>query len=441
LSTAFGRRAFLRGGALAAGRVAGSAAVLSALMACTREGRPSAPHATRSGGYGLLRDDPAGVLALPEGFSYVRFGDTGSPMSDGNPTPAAHDGMGAFPAPDGKVLLVRNHELDPGEGPRVPGTPRYDPDSSGGTVTLRYDPRARRLEASYPSIAGTSRNCAGGMTPWGSWLTCEETFDSGPNRRHGYVFEAPAAATAPVEPVPLRAMGRFVHEAVAVDPATGIVYETEDRDTAGFYRFLPARPGELARGGRLQMLAITGRPRYDTRTGQRVGEPLPAEWVDIADPDPGGNDDLAVYGQGRALGGATFARLEGAWWGEGSVFINATNGGDAGAGQVWQYRHRNDTGGDLTLLVESPSRDVLDSPDNLTVSPGGGLILCEDALATCFLRGVTRQGTVFDLARNDLNTSEFAGATFSPDGQTLFVNLQVPGITFAITGPFDRGIL
>jgi uncharacterized protein len=225
------------------------------------------------------------------------------------------------------------------------------------------------------------------------------------------------------------------------------VYETEDRGTAGFYRFIPDQPGNLAAGGRLQMLAIKDRPNYDTRSGQRVGKPLPVTWVDIADPDPADADrnELAVYEQGAAQGAATFGRLEGCWYGNGSIFLNSTRGGDQGLGQVWEYRPRGKSGGQLILLFESPSADVLDAPDNLCVSPRGGLVLCEDGEDDQFVRGLTRDGRIFDIAQSLVivngEANEFAGATFSPDGETLFVNIQTPGLTFAIWGPWAEGAL
>ncbi len=397
-----------------------------------------------NGGYGPLQPDPRGVLALPAGFGYVRFGETGQPMSDGTPTPRGHDGMAAFSGEGSTVRLVRNHEL--GKGAPF-GLPAYDETAQGGTTNLVYDTAKRELVASYASLTGTVRNCAGGPTPWGSWISCEETTNDqangGYSRPHGYNFEVDARATSPEAPVPLKAMGRFVHEAVAIDPASGIVYETEDRGTSGFYRFLPSDPGNLAAGGRLQMLAIKARDNYDTRTGQRVGKPLPVTWVDIDEPDPAtaGTNPSAVFEQGFAKGGATFARLEGAWYGDGSIFINATSGGDKKLGQVWEYRPRGQSGGQLILTFESTDEALLQAPDNITVSPRGGLLLCEDGGGTDFLRGVTQEGRIFDFARNDLNASEFAGATFSPDGNTLFVNIQSPGISFAITGPFERGEL
>lgn len=380
-------------------------------------------------------------------------------MTDGSPTPRAHDGMAAFGMPDGSIRLIRNHEdKDLPDVARVMGDPRvaYDRKAGGGTTTteLTIGPDGTpEIVRSFVSLGGTTVNCAGGPTPWGSWLSCEETVRGpgrGFQRRHGYIFEVPASANEAVEGIALRDMGRFVHEAVAVDPATGIVYETEDLNRrAGFYRFIPDTPGVLADGGRLEMLAVAGRPRADLRTDQRVGEWLPVEWVPIRDPDPDDAETNAssVYLQGSADGGARLSRLEGCWYGDRSIYFHSTNGGDAHAGQVWRYDPEAEA---LTLVFESPGRDVLDSPDNLTVSPRGGLLICEDATGVSHLRGLTPQGEIFTLARNIVNGREFAGATFSPDGRVLFVNIQGDldsfgpgnlGMTFAITGPWDSGPL
>jgi secreted PhoX family phosphatase len=244
------------------------------------------------------------ILALPKGFSYVTFGEIGSPMSDGRPTPLALDGMAAFAGPRGTVRLIRNSEdrnLPPAGGIDA-GPGAYDPAAGGGTTTLDYDPRSRALLRSFVSLEGTTVNCAGGFAlRRRSWLTAEET-TSGPTRaaftqRHGYLFEVPRNRNLgdPPHSQPLRAMGRFSHEAAATDDRTGIVYETEDPGSgrgAGFYRFLPYDPYDLAAGGRLQILGIRGRPQYDAREGQEPGRPLPAEWNDIPDPDPEyANDD------------------------------------------------------------------------------------------------------------------------------------------------------
>lgn len=198
------------------------------------------------------------------------------------------------------------------------------------------------------------------------------------------------------------------------------------------------------------MLAVEGRPQYDTATGQQMGSTLPVFWVDIDEPDPPGvGDPAAVFAQGFGKGGARFSRLEGCWWGDGGVFFHATNGGDANVGQVWFYKPRGDDRGSLTLVFESPSAALLDSPDNVTVSPRGGIVLCEDGGGEQFVRGLTRDGRIFDFAQNLLGTREFAGACFSPSGRTLFLNIQGStldagadkGMTFAIHGPWENGAL
>ena len=414
-------------------------------------------------GYGPLKpvaDGTTGIrlLELPDKFRYVSFGWIGDRMDGGRRTPGAHDGMAAFAAPDGLVALIRNHELNP--GPAFDYTRPYDRMGGGGTTTLWFDPKAGKFVRAAASLSGTVRNCAGGPTPWGSWLTCEETTlgvgdDPRLTRDHGYVFEVPVTGTASAEP--LTAMGRFVHEAAAVDPETGIVYQTEDQRRAGLYRFTPKVRGRLQDGGTLEMLAIVGRPQLDTRTGQASGTRYSIRWVPIADPGKphsaaGLKDNAGVFMQGFNAGGAVFGRLEGACYGDGRVFVTATDGGNARAGQVWELDIREQS---IRLLFESPGTHVLNMPDNVTMSPRGGLVLCEDnRKSNPCVQGVTRDGHLIRLVRNacvlrgehngisgDFRDREFAGSTFSPDGRWLFLNLFSPGITFAITGPWEDGIL
>jgi hypothetical protein len=477
-----GRRGFLRGAATAAGAAVALPA-MQGLNLLGLRGRVSA--APGKGGYGPLVPAPDlrdGVVrvALPEGFRYRSFSPAGAIMSDGNHVPLAHDGMGVFNMPDGRFRLVRNHEdrNSPGNGSTALAEGKsYDMNGGGGTTTLVVNPFTRELERDFVSVSGTIVNCAGGITPWNSWITCEETnagTSGGWLRQHGYCFEVAAAADDQVSAVPIPAMGRFAHEAVAVDPATGIVYETEDNGAnSGFYRFIPNTPGVLGDGGTLQMLAIAGAAAYDTRIGQTVGASLPVVWVDIANPNPAGTSSIAVFSQGLALGGARFARLEGCWYGNEAVYFNSTSGGNAGVGQVWEFRPDGDTG-TLTLIFESPGPAVLQSPDNLTVSPQNALLLCEDGGGEQYLRAVTLDGEIFDFALNLMNGSEWAGAAFAEadpawnaerirgrsrplggrwDRVTLFVNLfgvsrgPTPpssgdeGLTLAIWGPWQEGAL
>ena len=455
------RRRFLRDAALYGGGVLLASSLQGLVAACARARvSRTAPRAgPGDGGYGdLVVAGPE--LALPVGFTYVKLGVEGTPMSDGLLTPRAHDGMAAFALPNGNVRLVRNHEdRERAATARARGdaAKAYDPRGGGGTTSLevRIAPDGgREIVRDFMSLGGTIVNCAGGLTPWGTWLTCEETTQgagAGFEREHGYVFEVPALAEEEVRAVPLKALGRFVHEAVALDAASGIVYLTEDWHRSGFYRFLPDHAGDLAAGGRLQMLAAEGAPNLDTGTGRRTGERRPVTWVAIDDPDPpdAETNPAAVFEQGFARGGARFARLEGAWAGDGGIYFQATSGGDAGCGQVWHYRPRGADPGELALVFESPGRDWLDGPDNITVSPRGGVLICEDGRGTQHLRGLTRDGAIFDFARNTLNANEFAGACFHPDGSTLFVNIQGNtrgesadlGMTFAIWGPWERGAL
>jgi uncharacterized protein len=468
------RRQFFARSAMAAGAGALGGGLFDALVARSARAEDRSAQGRASGGYGPLRaagDD----LALPAGFQYRVICNEGDPMTDGFPTPKAMDGMAAFPLSNGNVLLVRNHE-DAQAGshlrPRPPGStsssagilndrlnthygPRsfaFDTYAAGGTVTLEVEPHGqRRLVSQHWSLVGTLRNCAGGPTPWGSWLTCEETLESssatGYAQNHGYIFEVPIDTVpgSPVVPVALRHLGRYAHEAVAVDPATGIVYETEDQgDGSGFYRFVPSapptRPGDLAATtGTLQMLKVVGASGYETAINQTVGAALQIEWVTITNPDPSpvsvvvsGQTLSAVFKEGLDAGGARFRRLEGCWYGNGWIFFVSTNGGNRGFGQVWGYHPASET---LTLVAESPNHDVFDGPDNLCTSPRGGLLFCEDATAAQFLRGISPSGEVFDLARNLRNSIEFAGACFSPDGETLFVNLYGRG-TERTTQPY-----
>jgi hypothetical protein len=484
--TASHRRHFLLMAAAAGAGFAG----LRHLVGCSGT-PPAAPPLTDKFPAGL-KVDPDGVLSLPPDFRYRAISRTGERMDDGLLVPAAHDGMAAFPGPDGATILVRNHELTPVEIvlggpfgpmnrllPKVARERLFDYGGGktpglGGTTTLVYDTRDQVLERHFLSLAGTWRNCAGGPTPWGSWISCEETVQRAKEpieQDHGWCFEVPATATGLVDPVPLKAMGRFNHEAIAVDPRSGCIYLTEDRgekraylneeavggrkpapkpeDLGGglLYRFLPAEPGRPARGGRLQALKVRDRAGCLTSNwgAERiaVGQSLAVEWIDLEEVESP-KDDLRH--RGRVAGAAVFTRGEGIWTGGGSLYFCCTDGGPAYKGQVWKYTPSVEEGkagearvpGRLELFLEPNNRDLLENCDNITVAPWGDLVLCEDGPLGNNLVGVTPQGRTYVLARNELNVRELAGACFSPDGTTLFLNLQRPGITAAITGPFQK---
>lgn len=420
-------------------------------------------------GFGPLLTDPQGVLDLPAGFTHVVISRRGEEMDDGLLVPGMHDGMAAFAGPDGRVLLVRNHENESAWldfspfGPdgarldRVPAAKLYDRGGGrrpnlGGTTTLVYDPATRRLERHFLSLGGTVRNCAGGPTPWGTWITCEEVNDEpepDAERAHGFNFEVrPSATPGLCDPVPLTAMGRFRHEAVCVHPASGVVYQTEDIGDGLLYRFLPARPGELSAGGRLQALALRDRHGADTRNWDAAllppGQPLPVRWVDLDEVESPLGD---LRYRGFAAGAALFARGEGAWWGEDAAWFAMTNGGPARLGQIFRYRPsplegqagEADAPGTIELFVEPNDSELVSNCDNLCVAPWGDLVLCEDTKGVCRLVGVTPRGEFYVIGRAPMAGRELAGACFSPDGSTLFVNVQNPGLTIAIHGPWPRG--
>ncbi len=459
--TTLDRRSFMRSAAAGAGglALAGPLQAFAAQPAAAQEVGPGAARRPAPpGSYGPIApavDHTTGqeLLALPAGFEYWSFTEVGSTMDDGLLTPPSHDGMASFKT-GRKIRLVRNHEVRGAGTAFGPADLAYDTGAGGGNTIVEFDPHNPEDVHSWGVMSGTTTNCAGGPTPWRSWLTCEETVEV-LGQPHGYIYEVPSGSDGFIASTPLKSFGRFVHEAVAVEPATGIVFLTEDAGSeSGFYRHVPDRRSKPLDGGTLQMAQVVGTPNANLGAGFPIGTTFDIEWVDIDTPDP----DLAggaptVFQQGSAKGGAAFRRLEGAFRSDAdrAVYFNSTDGGAAAAGQVWAWsrrRHREV----LTLVYESPSTDVLLKPDNITVSPRGGVLLCEDTdrARQTFLRGVTAGGQIYDLAANirtgtipgtttPRSFDEFAGATFK--GRFLFVNIQTPGITFAITGPWEAGPL
>jgi uncharacterized protein len=400
-------------------------------------------------GYGVLLPDPAGLLELPPGFSYRVISRLGDPMNDGGTVPDRADGMGCFDIGNGEIALVRNHELQPRHdagGPIAKGFgKRNGVFVPGGTTTIVLDADSLAVKRQFRSLGGTIRNCSGGVTPWGTWLSCEEAptgpgqpYGDGLERSHGWVFEVPAGAPGLVDAVPLTTMGRFNHEAAAVDPATGIVYQTEDRDDSVLYRFLPNVPGKLAEGGRLQAMVIEG--LTDTRNwstpAMAVGQQYRVAWVDLDDVEAP-KDDLRQ--RAAAKGAALVARGEGLHMGTNAVFACCTSGGAKQLGQILKLTPGLAGAPDtVELFFESESTAQFNFGDNLTVAPNGHLIVCEDQYTDVVdnhIRGITPTGVPYTLARLTAQT-ELAGGCFSPDGNVLFVNAYGPTATLAITGPW-----
>nr|WP_263858115.1 PhoX family protein [Waterburya agarophytonicola] len=395
---------------------------------------------------GELIPDPQGILDLPAGFKYKVISRVGEKMDDGYIVPNQHDGMAAFGGKKGQTILVRNHEIHPLQAINnlAENIPQYDRSCSGGTTTLIVD-SDRNLIKHHLSLAGTNRNCAGGTTPWGSWISCEEEVSTpypppgytkeqvDPvwgkiTQKHGYNFEVPASLAGLAEPIPLVAMGRFRHEAIATDPKTGYIYQTEDQLNSCIYRFIPNKAGDLRGGGKLEALVIQDAPKIDTGVDFPIGKSFKVTWVQLEDVDP--EHDTLRY-EAQSKGAAIFRRGEGMCYANGELYWTATNGGAAQVGQIFRYNLERNT---VELFVESPGYDVLDYPDNLTLAPFGDLVVCEDGKDEQFLIGVTPKGKYYQLARNALNNSEFAGICFSPDEKTMFVNIYNPGMTLAVWG-------
>ena len=462
------RRDVLKGGSVAAASTA-FAAIAS------RAGAQSLPYTNDYGPLSLKADKATGLnlLALPEGFEYISYGWTGQRKSDGRYSPTDHDGMAVVAARGNVVALVRNYEQSLGESNRsdpASGKGIYNPLQHGGTGNILFDVLKGEFLSSWNSLGGTIRNCAGGLTPWGTWLSCEETFhpwNEAPNGQdeftgfnHGYVFEVPGFGISDGEPI--TEMGRFSHEAAAVDPATGFVYETEDARTSAFYKFEPDGPwGDLRSGGKLFAMVLDGTPRLDTSIGFANGTTWDVTWQEVTDPDA-----KVERCFDQVPDAANFERGEGCWYDDGKIYFVSTSGGAVGEGQIFCYDPRKQT---CTLLFESPSAEVVSAPDNIAVSPRGSILMCEDGSSNPKrLVGLAQDGGTFTFAENrivleegdidiidavypgtreffwddvvgDFRSREWAGATFYD--RWLFVNIQSPGVTFAITGPWQNGAL
>lgn len=478
------RRAFLQRTALAGGALA--VGPLHALGARAAAGQ----RATAVIGYGPLV--LKGELFLPPEFNYQVISRQGLPMSDGRLTPGIFDGMGAYPGPAGTTILIRNHENRerPGEIKVVTGPElEYDPLAFGGNTKLEVrremaerDPVTNQQLYTYEVVrdfailGGTSTNCAGGHRDPHIWITCEEVVKRSPNgKKHGYIFEIDARAEGPVPAIPVLQAGRRSHEA-AIERG-GIIYMTEDRGISSdpltakrllgacFYRYIPYPRGggvPLAEThGVLQALKLRQEFHANMDVGRAVGVPYPVEWVGVPEPDHDDDSDNRrdrVPGftpnrvQAQDAGAAFFDRQEGMWTGPGQskIYFDCTTGGAQNLGQVWEYDPGRET---ITLIYESVDPVKLQNPDNVVIVPQTHDILLQedgDGGDGQFVRGLTRDGEIYDFCRSAANTTEFCGGCFDPDGKTLYLNQQgergslpdgLPdgsAVTYAIYGPFEK---
>ncbi len=490
------RRQFVAGAALA-GPFAG---LLAEPAFADGKNRGKGRGKGRTTGYGPLSpamDERTGeyTISLPKGFRYRSIAEEGSTMADGNTTPGSFDGMECYKSKDGHIRRVRNHETRVvGSSGAPAGSNPYDPVCDGGTTTIDVD-----LDdddewgdvSSWSSLTGTYFNCSGGRSTYRTWFSCEE-LPGGPDlggdffgngeanltKKHGYIYEVDSR-WGPGEnptPTPITQAGRFTHEGAVMDNATGYLYMTQDDffGPSGLYRYIPPnnprKDRKVEDGGKLEMLRVVGVPNAALYEHQAPGTSYKVDWVPIPDPDPThpqGTPWLATLGavssQGFAQGAAEFSRLEGIRRKGRKVYFSSTQGGQGrvgasstfgpGFGQIWVL-HLDKM--QLSLVFEAPPVDGPVEPGNLpplshniAISPNGGLVLCEDGtidrpdrgfvIPHNFVRGLSRKGDLFDFAENLINDSEFTGACFARGSDTMFVNIQSPGLTLQIKGPFRKG--
>ena len=406
-----------------------------------------------------IQNDPNGILKLMEKFSYKIISEKGQLMSDGLTVPDKADGMASFSGEDGKIILIRNHEI--GHFKTIEKLLKLNPfyknknymnknknliydlgkngvPCCGGTTTLVYNPKSKKIEKEYLSLAGTLVNCSGGPTPWNTWISCEETvatqnYDLAKN--HGYNFEVTPSENINLNnAIPLKAMGRFRHEGVAIDPITSIAYQTEDRDEGLIYKFIPNTKEQYIMGGKLQTLSIKNELN-DTRNWNKnnyyKNTKHKIEWLDIEDVE--NKDDKLRYSMAEK-GAAIFARPEGIWFSNNIVYFTCTSGGKKKLGQIWKLDVKKQT---IELMFESLNSNTMRKCDNITIAPWGDVIVCEDGKGKDKIIGIKENGDTYVIAENSFNNSEFAGVNFSPDGSILFVNIYSPAMTIAITGPWN----
>lgn len=343
-------------------------------------------------GYGPQGGADANGLRLPEGFSSRLIAEGGEKVpGTGYTWHHAPDGAATFPVHGGGWIMVSNSETDP-----------------GGVSAVRFDRHGEPADA-YRILSGTSQNCSGGGTPWGTWLSCEEV-------QSGRVWECDPTGRRKARVHD--AMGVFKHEAAAVDPRGRHVYMTEDLESGCLYRYTPELWPDLS-AGRLELARV--------RKGGQV------EWLEV--PDPSGRRRHTRF---QVPGATRFKRAEGIWFDDGTVYVSTTLDS-----QVHAYDTRS---GRIRVIYDGLAlrNPPLVNVDQMTASPAGELFVCEDNHATEFDIGVIdRRGRVskFVTATGRQHAdSEFTGVAFAPGGHRLYISSQRArgghGAVYEIRGPF-----
>ena len=394
-----------------------------------------------------LKIDPNSIIDLHPSLKYKIISEKDLMMSDGFKVPGLADGMGSFLV-DNNIVLVRNHEIVPQHGMKVGpfynvdeqigllGNKHYDEKAIGGTTNIVLDKDSKKVLKEYLSLSGTMQNCAGGVTPWNTWLSCEENVNVKRNAEiaHGYVFEVDPSKPTLEAPKPLKKMGRFNHEAVAFDRFNN-AYLTEDRNDGLIYKFIPKNPHSLEEG---QLFALKVKNIRDARNWDLSMVELNTihqiDWVEIEDYDP---DEDTVRHEGISKGATVFARPEGIISDNESLYICCTSGGNLKKGQIFKINPTSYQESLLELWYEVQDTASLNMPDNIVIAPWGDLIVCEDNSERNRLWGLTPSGTPYLIAQNSYSGSEFAGACFSPIDNTMFVNIQGNGLTLLIDGNWN----
>ncbi|MBB5017753.1 secreted PhoX family phosphatase [Chitinivorax tropicus] len=395
------RRQWLRTSLLASGLLAlgGKAALANNLFAvpANPRGDEGLKPIMATGRLGPLQPPNSDGIRLPAGFTSRVVARSGSRVAgSGYIWHLEPDGGATFATHDGGWIYVSNAEVK---------------DNKGGVGAIRFDRRGNIISA-YSICTNTTRNCAGGPTPWGTWLTCEET-------DRGRVIECDPYGTR--APIVRNALGWFDHEAVAVDTRTGYLYLTEDKTDGRLYRFRPATPGNLTNG--------------TLEVAKRIGNAAPyqLEWLPVPQPNPGGND---IRTRRQVPASSAFNGGEGIWFHNGVIYF--TTKGD---NRVWALTTGSNK---LDIIYDEATapNPILTGVDNVVVSRRGDVLVAEDGgdMQIVVIAPDRRVAPLLQVVNQD--SSEITGPAFSPDGTRLYFSSQeatpAGGITYEISGPFQN---